>query len=117
MLLSNIVRLCGRESQHPQMSKPPLLSLFIDILARHTALPSVQLQFSGSVTKFYPVVLRGSHGGLVFQEVMVFKASTMLASLTLFFWLECSCLGLKWEPGHKGKGRELKEKKKAEIKG
>lgn len=82
------------------------------------AWPRVQLQFSGSVTKFYPVVLRGSHLGLVFQEVLVFKESTMLASLTLFFWLECSCLGLKWEPGHKRKGRELKKKKKkAEIKG
>ena len=78
------------------------------------ALTRVQLQFSGSVTRFYPVVQRGSHVGLVFQEVMVFKGSTMLASLALFFWLECSCLGLKWEPGHKGKEREVK---KAEIKG
>lgn len=45
--------------------------------------------------------------GPLFQEVMVFKGSTMLASLTLCFSLECSCLGLKWEPGHKGKEMEL----------
>lgn len=39
-----------------------------------------------------------------FQEVMVFKGSAMLASLTLFFWLECSCLGLKWDQAAEGKG-------------